>query len=173
MGRQLERGTQFPLRPITATYDMAADDTLDLDTTPDWAHATLGRLTPTLDQKFMDDQTEWTLATSEITLPPGLYKATINLMVTNAHTTETRTFQCKLTDDLGTTDHIVIPATEIGPTIAEEPTVVTINRVGLINLTATDQVVLRAYQTSDADTVLVVASDQILILEKIGNEREN
>jgi hypothetical protein len=166
MVRQLEKGKQHPMRPITSTYDMAAADVFpDQSGGKDWTAADT-QMTPRGKTIVMDDNSRISVATTDITLPPGIWKARVECIVTNTGA-GTDDFAVALTNSDGTVVHHETPQLTL---LAGQAIAVVFSHI--LHFTANTVINLRGTQLT-AGTNIQMEPEHILFIEKIGNANES
>lgn len=177
MGKQLDKGTQFPMRPSTALIKDAAGSQsgeLVVDASPvDWTAAAtkLDFASAEVEETWMDEKGNITLSTSgdRLDLEPGIYKITAMLGCTN-DTVAAEDFQLAITNNSGsavyaTSPPVTVPALGCSQAIA----------VAVEHFTSLQSVAIRAAQVTDTGgaTDLTPEDESVFcIVEKIGNVNE-
>ena len=179
MARQLERGTQNPLRHRASNFVLESDHTItNGGATPTWSSGT-HRLTMALTHSHNDDFTKVSISSGEGKLPSGIYKCTVYAHLDNT-TAGDETCQIALTSAAGATEHYVTPDLTVSASAS-----LTTRFSCILHLTDDDNnlLELHASQTSGAGTDLEWKhvlpggppghEGPVLLVERIGNAYEN
>lgn len=181
MGKQLEIGTQFPMRPSSAVIAMTAGSvTPPRDTPPvDWTVAGTKLPLGTVISEFMDDKASIILdaANDVVTLRPGIWEIEYMIRVTNTDAANDENARLAITNLAGSTVHRETPDQLISKATG---TLLTLRH--LLHLTATDSVAFRIAQTTDTGGAndlrvgiqgAVGAADPCIKVTKVGNANES
>ena len=173
MGKQLRKGTQFPLRPAIATFKLATGTEFDMpNDTGIVAWNTAGhQCTPVLDAEMMNDVPWITVSGTVITLQPGIYKIQFHPTVTNMEIDEQH-FALAITNTGGS---VVYAQTQENPGIQMAPLTDRQHMVQAVaHLVNATGIQLRAVQNSTgALGELVLSEENLATIERIGNENES
>lgn len=173
MAEQLEKGTQFPMRPTIATLDMAADFALaDHSGGIDWTNANTA-LTPRFRERFFHKKNfahnRITIAGSTILPDPGIWRITFEGLVRNDSVT-IEDILFAITNSAGTTLFFV--SDQVTCTPNGNHTAFRFTIVHHITETTPNTILrLRAAQMT-AGTDLFIESGHIGLVEKVGNFNE-
>jgi len=183
MAKQLEAGTNFPMRPRTATFDSAAATAVDRDPSPvDWTDVG-NRITMRIDQEFLDDRgiifvggvetfSEFiAIAAGNVRLRNGIWEVCLEGVVDNTEA-DIQTVEVAITNAAGTVIHvesgeIVIPGAGSMP--------VHISALLHFNgVAGVGDIAFRVAQSSasDADGELSFLANRTGYVRKVGNMNE-
>ena len=169
MGKQLEKGTQYPMRPETAILNLASGFTLISDTgTPDWTAAG-SRVPIEVEAKYMaDTNNHITDGGAFLDMRPGIYLVEFDFLVANGSGT-VEDIRFAITNGDGTTVHVESSA---AVTIPATPAKMQLRQTAVVHITAEGQdICLRAVQNT-AGTDLTIQPERVGYIQKIGNVNE-
>jgi len=165
MGLQLEKGTQFPMRPTTALFKATADTLADQSGGLDWT-AAASQLTLAADGEWMDDKSSVGVDTGRINVRPGVWKVDVQLAVDNGSAT-VETLQLAITNAAGDVVHRVTRQLTVP---IGGGSVFCLSAV--VHVQSQQNIVVRAVQRTAGTDLTITADEPIAVLTKIGNADE-
>lgn len=163
MGLQLEKGTQFPMRPgiirltAGATLDPLPTDSPDVD----WTAAGT-KITVAAGIKAMDDEL-FSISGGDLVLPAGQYKIHLHVEATSGGSASVVSAAC--TDTAGTTVHC-----EGFGAHGANANKMTVSGAGYVHLPSGGTLRFRA--ASGVAAARIDSGDPIATVEKVGNANE-
>lgn len=172
MGKQLEKGTQFPMRPACALIRTNVALTVPNDPAPvDWTAAgTKVLLGSGFSAHLMDDDGYISIdeANEEVDLKPAIYRLSMKLRLDNVDAANAADARIAITNGAGSAVYKESVDQEI---MAGGDG--TVNLVHYLHLQALTAVSFRVAQTSGSGTDLrTIATDIFLEITKVGNVNE-